>query len=1112
MSTLSAASRSAPDEAHPARANPYVGPVPFTAADDEYYFGRDFEARELTALLGAERVVLLHSPSGAGKTSLIQARVIRALERLRFEVLPVARVGRAPVAPAPGSNRYVESALRSLGWSGAPGAPVPELRAHLDGRSAAPGTKGRVLIVDQLEEVFTQNPADLADKREFFRQLGAVLAPPCSEPEEPGAGDGGAPRLIYWALLVIREKYLGALDPYRDFLPARLTTFRINLLDEKKAVAAVQGPARRVKVEVSDAAARGVFLSLCRRQVVAPGGSAPETIQAPFIDPLHLQIACKQIWDDLPPGTSDASAAFASGAMAGGTDRVEQALITYYRTAVAGAAARGQTREATIRLWIDQHLITRYGLRGQFTPDPQNPGLPVESIAVLRESGLLRDEERNGRHWLELAHDRLVRPIRMDNDAWCEKHLAPHQLAAVAWDKAGRPKALLLTGRQLSQAEDWALDCPAEPSALDREFIGASVQERVRRQWAFGVWVVIGVLTATLVGLVASNRVTVAKNKELKKANDRLDLESKTAQVNYLAVKAWGAAESDPELALLYASAAMRLDTAIRPRAHELGVEYRSAARESAAAILSRAGGRALVRHGPAATVEFGDSKNTWSRSVPIGRHTGPVTRVEVTGQWAVTADQDGIVRLWPLDNLVGRQRLDLPPVLAKHTRAVTWTALGPVGSRPRLATVGYDGNLCVWRLDRVTKGAVESTPELFSHVGDALLRAEFFTTDKPAAVWVCAAGRGGNLYFWKLPEGDEPAAHSGPHITATGAHPRGRVQAIVGSSQLVTEAAGGPQLATASDAGDVRLWEINRVVRKYTGKPVSVAADRLSQVAPAAHANGVTDLAFFAAPLDGPPEPWLVSSGNDRAVRVWRLADVLVRDKDFTPEVTARLYRFAGSVVDIAVPERRRAPGPADPVLLAGDAEGETTVFSLPKLLAEFSWEDAQDPRREVEVEGASGAELLRALSHDRTVTDIDITNDGWIVTASADGSVVLRNLSHPADSESHVHLGCGVRSVSFGRRGGANGPLVIVAGGEEGRAKVWSVEEVADLGRGRPLERPADEPILPRCDKLIARQLGPTGVRTHLDELRARGGKDAEDADLLSQFLADHWRVPSP
>ena len=66
-----ARARKAPD-------NPYVGARAFRR--NNQLFGRDREARDLESLFVAERIVLLHAPSGAGKTSLIQAKLMPSLE------------------------------------------------------------------------------------------------------------------------------------------------------------------------------------------------------------------------------------------------------------------------------------------------------------------------------------------------------------------------------------------------------------------------------------------------------------------------------------------------------------------------------------------------------------------------------------------------------------------------------------------------------------------------------------------------------------------------------------------------------------------------------------------------------------------------------------------------------------------------------------------------------------------------------------------------------------------------------------------------------------------------------------------------------------------------
>src|SRR5829696_5669494 len=97
------------------QSNPFVGPRAFRTG--EVLYGRDRETRKLVNLLIAERIVLLHAPSGAGKTSLVQAAVVPQMRERGFEVFPAIRLNAAaPDATAPTSttNRYVWSTLLAL--------------------------------------------------------------------------------------------------------------------------------------------------------------------------------------------------------------------------------------------------------------------------------------------------------------------------------------------------------------------------------------------------------------------------------------------------------------------------------------------------------------------------------------------------------------------------------------------------------------------------------------------------------------------------------------------------------------------------------------------------------------------------------------------------------------------------------------------------------------------------------------------------------------------------------------------------------------------------------------------------------------------------------------
>ncbi len=81
-----------------AATNPYPGPRPFVAGEKLY--GRDREVTKLFYLLSAERIVVLHSPSGAGKSSLLNAGLVPRLRAERFYPWPTIRV-----EPAGGARR-----------------------------------------------------------------------------------------------------------------------------------------------------------------------------------------------------------------------------------------------------------------------------------------------------------------------------------------------------------------------------------------------------------------------------------------------------------------------------------------------------------------------------------------------------------------------------------------------------------------------------------------------------------------------------------------------------------------------------------------------------------------------------------------------------------------------------------------------------------------------------------------------------------------------------------------------------------------------------------------------------------------------------------------------
>lgn len=404
--------------------NPYVGPKPLSG--DQPIHGREREIADVYNLLIAERIVLLCSPSGAGKSSLISAKN-GLLDRMKkhFDVWPVARVHERPPAEAGDVNRYCWSAAKQLSPATALGAStlVEALRP--------PAGRTVFLVFDQFEEVLTTGQADIEDKREFFRQLGDFLMLP-----------------NVWALFSMREDYLAPLDPFRRLLPTHLRNrYRLNLLGKSSAELAIRLPAGEAKRPFTDSAVVRLVHDLAQINVQNEDGSFTLR-EGPFVEPLHLQLACERIWANTT-GQENIGEADVSG-----HGDVDTALRDFYESKVKAAALDApESGERAIREWFERCLINPAGIRRQvMLTEGSSEGLPNDRIWELAKGHLIRKEER-GATFFELAHDRLIRPVKSSNKHWFQSKLNDLEKRADAWNLRSRPPALLARRKELQQWE-----------------------------------------------------------------------------------------------------------------------------------------------------------------------------------------------------------------------------------------------------------------------------------------------------------------------------------------------------------------------------------------------------------------------------------------------------------------------------------------------------------------------------------------------------------------------------------------------------------------------------------------------------------------------------------
>lgn len=733
------------------RANPYVGPRAFKYG--ETLDGRDTEVTDLLNLLIAERIVLFYSPSGAGKSSLIQAGLIGELEKEGFRVLPVMRPGLEPPPEALtqfNANRYLLSLLLSLEKTLPLEQQMPladltrlSLAEYLERRhqpTEKPGNE--VLIFDQFEEILTLDPTDQEAKGVFFAQIGEALQ-----------------SKNRWALFAMREEYAAGLDPYLRAIPTRLSsTLRLELLDLEAARQAIQEPAKRAGVEFTDAAADKLVKDLSTIYVQRMDGTKEE-LPGLYVEPVQLQVVCQRLWEKHPPEDLEIDV---EDLQAFGD--VSSALADFYADRVAAVASETGVPERSIRDWCQSQLFTEEGLRGQVRlGSKQSQGLDNKAIWALVKAHLVRADRRVGATWFELTHDRLVEPVRRNNEAWFKAHLSALQLQAKLWERQGSPDGLLLSGEALIEAERWAAENETQLQPRDRKFldecrIARTRLERERRnarvfKGLFAVAALLAVI-ATLSCFYAISQARLARQ------------QTSLAKAGQWASSAFANLNLDPERSILLALEAVKETIAVK-EAPQASRRVRETAKD-VLQVAENALHRATYTSRMKRTFVDPSGKNAHEQMIFQVCFNTPGTRL-------ATVSLDKTVKIWEADS--GKMLHSL-----KHEKLVFGASFNKDGSR--LATACDDNTAKIWDVAGVDSGKIIKT---LPHD-----KGVFLVSFNRGGTCLATACFDGTARLWdadKFEPLHSPLQH--PQLRDLAFSPDGRF------------------LATAGYGGEVKIWEV---------------------------------------------------------------------------------------------------------------------------------------------------------------------------------------------------------------------------------------------------------------------------------------------------------------
>ena len=225
---------------------PYPGLRPFEREEANTFFGRETQIDAMVDRLGRHHLLVVTGSSGCGKSSLVRAGLLEALETgLLTTAGPVWRFG----ILRPGGHPMTEFAAAVIGALGGPRTEddVALRRARLERGPLSlieelqerPLTDGGnlLILVDQFEELFRYS--SLAGREEAEAFVALLLA---------SANDGRVP--IY-VVLTMRSDFLGRCAEFDGLAEAVADAqYLCPRLSREQIAAAVEGPAKVFKGEV----------------------------------------------------------------------------------------------------------------------------------------------------------------------------------------------------------------------------------------------------------------------------------------------------------------------------------------------------------------------------------------------------------------------------------------------------------------------------------------------------------------------------------------------------------------------------------------------------------------------------------------------------------------------------------------------------------------------------------------------------------------------------------------------------------------------------------------------------------------------------------------------
>jgi WD40 repeat protein len=903
---------------------PYQGLFAFREENAHLFFGREQFAEDLVAAVKKKPLVAAIGASGSGKSSVLFAGTVPKLRKdtlVRWQIVSF-RPGKNPfdalaAALAP-SWQHLQQQGESGDGENARRLIELELAISLKQDPRAlykiieslvqqnPGTR-LILIADQFEELYTQNPE--SERQPFLDALltAVRLAP------------------AFTLALTLRADFYGYALSYRPFSDAlQGAVHNLGPMNREELQSAIEKPAAQMQVRLED-------------------GLTNKLTDATWGHPGHLpllEFALTKLWSKQKDGWLTLEAYEEIGG-------VEQALANHAETVYAQLSEADRQRAQRVflqlvRLGEETEATRRLATRDEVRSENWDlvTRLANDRLVVTDRT------ESAGFETVEIVHEALIRSwgrlhkwMEADGDfrRWQEQLRA----AVRQWESSGSDEGALLRGKPLADAEYWQQQRLDELSDSERGFIGLSLELRSReinKQKRRRHLIISGLaggllLTSILAGVAwwqsqnsakneikaisQSSQALLASNKELEALTEAIRAGQKLKQL------AGGKAETEALAVGALQQVLYNIKQHNNLQGHQVAVDTVSFSPQgSTIATLDRGG-----------TVKLWKSDGTLLKTLEA--HKQGVTAIDFSPDGAVlaTGSKDGTVTLWKSDGTLlktweadkkGVFAIDFSPdgaVLAtgggekkvklwksdgtllkawKANNVIIKVRFSPKGNRIASTSLSYEAQL--WKRDgtliKTLKGhAGWVTAVDFSRDGKMIATA---STDKTVKLWKpdgtllkTFEGHGDAVWSVSFSPDSQMIATASNDKTLKLWKPDGTLlRTLLGHSDVVSEVVFSPDghtLASSSDDRTVKLWKLGGTSLKaldhsspvYTvgfspdGKKIATASgygfvtlwkqDGTSLKTDKWHNGPVSTIAF------SPNNQMIVTASGDRGVKLWK-------------------------------------------------------------------------------------------------------------------------------------------------------------------------------------------------------------------------------------------------